>query len=256
MNAAHESSGPKVNLGEYLVVMQAIGVFELLDLTDVAVVTKFISYAGTAFYFIYSYQRGLPNATAIAASVIDGFPIIGWLPLRMAGYTVSVLMANNPELVRAAGTAGKIAAVAGAVTSAGGAASAGAMTSTGGAAAAGATTSTASATAGGTAATRTSTASAGSSAGGVTTRTATGTTTSTAGGGSAPSTGATSTSGGTPQSGAAQYAQEVQQEQDSLLQLNKQLTQQTPGTIDRPSGGRDDVAVDDDTNTVQLPYTA
>ena len=64
----------------------------------------------------------------------------------------------------------------------------------------------------------------------------------------------TSATGATPASGGAQYAEDVQREQDSLLQLNKQLTQQTPGTIDRPTGGRGDVKVNDKTNTVQLPY--
>jgi hypothetical protein len=243
----------KVHAGEYLVIMQVLALFELTDLGDSLIVFKLVSYAGTALYFIYSYMRGLPNGVAIVTAAIDAFPGIGWVPLRMAGYTVAVLMANNPKIAAAVAGATALTGVTGAAGASKGVAAAekgaGASATT-----AGAAPNTTSMTAQGTTA-KTSTASAGSSASGVTTSpagaSAGGTTTAGGYSYSGPAGGAPTDA---PISGAAQYAKDVQQEQDPLLQLNKQLTQQTPGTVDRPTGGRDDIAVNDDTNTVQLPY--
>jgi type IV secretory pathway TrbL component len=254
MDENQETSGAKVSLGEYIVVLQILAIFELTDLGDATIVLKLISLAGTGAYFIYSYQRGLPNGVALIAAAADAFPIIGWLPMRMAGYTVAVVMANNPKIAQVAGAAGKLAVVAGVGVATGGTGAAASGAAAAGESAAGATTA-----AGAT--------SAGTAAGGVTTQTATGTTTSTAGGATSAqatasasqttSSAAQSAGSATPATtGRAQLAEEVQKEQDPMLQLNKQLMQQSPGATDRPSGGRDDVAVDDDTNAVQLPYTA
>lgn len=247
-----DSSGP--SLAEVLIVSQVIVLgIEIPDLLNWLIVFKIISIAANAAFLIYIYLRKLPSPAVLVTSAVNLIPIADWLPLTVAGYWVAVWLAQQQQK---GGLVGKAAGTAIAATSA----ASGKATATGGASAA---ASSATAAEGGvgasagakTAAATTSTTSAGAAAGGATTQT----TASAAGAGATTTAGGYSSSGsagGTPTSGAAQYAKDIQQEQDPLLQLNKQLTQQTPGTIDRPSGGRDDVVVDDDTNSVQLPYAA
>ncbi len=255
-----EQKSGQVHSGEYLLVLQLLGIFELTDLGDTLIVFKLISLAGTGAYFIYSYIRGLPNGVAIVTAAADAFPFFGWLPLRMAGYTVAVIMANNPKIADVAGAAGKLAMTAGA-----GAAAGAAARTAGAAGQAGVTAAekTATATTQATSSATTGSVTAQSAQAGVTTAggyaysgAAGGAPTGASGSGGSAYGGGTSTTGGAPASGAAQYAEEFKHAQDPMLQMNRELLQETPGTVGRPTGGQEDVSVNDDTNTVQLPYAA